>query len=138
MVYIVGDTATLTDLIEVFSYEPSDAGPYTINYSVAIVGNPVSSLAVTGTNDGIVVGLESTGTAAAHTATLTGTLSHSSAITATDDFTLTIVTLDGTLADQSYRIEAIGTAKNIAYSEATSSLGTFTFTDSAVSYDTGT
>ena len=138
MVYIVGDTATLIDAIEVFSYEPSDAGPYTISYSVAIAGNPVSSLAVTGTNDGINVGLENTGAAGVHTATLTGTLSHSSAITTTDDFTLTIVTLDGTLTDKSYRIETAGTAKNIAYSESTSSLGTYTFTDSAVSYDTST
>ena len=99
MVYIVGDTATLTDTIEVFTYEPSDAGPYTITYSVVIPGDPVGSLAITGTNDGITVGLEPTGTAAVHTATLTGTLSHSSAITATTDFTLTIVTLAGTLAD---------------------------------------
>ena len=49
MVYIIGDTATLTDSIEAFSYEPNTAGPYTISYSVAIPLNPVASLAITGT-----------------------------------------------------------------------------------------
>ena len=138
MIFIIGDTLAITDAIEVFSYSPATAGPYTIAYSVAITGNPISSLTVNSGPSEISVGLESSGTANVHTVTLTGTLSHSSAITATDDFTLTIVTLAGTLPDQTYRIETAGLAKTVSYSEATSSLGTYTFTDSVVNYDTGT
>lgn len=138
MVYIVGETVVITDTIELFSYDPPSAGPYTISYSVAIVGNPVSTLAVTAVSNEITVGLQNNLSAASHTATLTGTLSHSSSITATSTFTLDIITIAGNIADQTYRIDSTGAPKIISFSEPTASSGIYTFTESAVSYNTGT
>ena len=50
-------------------------------------------------------------------------------------FNLKLVTLSGTLDDQTYRIESSNTLKTIQYNEATSGEASHTFTDSAVRFD---
>lgn len=100
LVYIIGDTAVLTDVIEVFSYSPNTVGPYTISYTVADQGGAsITGLGVNASTE-VTVGLENDAAkAGTYTIEVTGTLSHSSSITAVATFTLILVNLAGTLAD---------------------------------------
>ena len=120
MYYIIGDTVKVSDAIEVFSYTPVSAGTYTITYTLSIpVGTPtVSSLAVSGGN--IDVGPETDiSIFGSHTARLTGTMNDTPTTVDYADFTLNLIKLVGTLADQTYRILSTGTAKSVAFSAVT-------------------
>lgn len=117
MFYIIGDTSVITNAIDVFSYSPTGAGSYTITYTISIpAGSPtVSSLQITGQTD-IEVGSETDASLyGSHTVRLTGTMDDAEVTTKYEEFLLNLIKLEGSVADQTYRIEPAGTAKSIAF-----------------------
>ena len=141
MFYIIGDTVKVSDAIEVFNYTPVSAGTYTITYTLSIpIGTPtVSSLAVSGGN--IDVGPETDiSIFGSHSARLTGTLNDTPTTSDFADFTLNLIKLVGTLADQTYRILSTGTAKSVAFSAVTQdpsggTIPTYTYTYTLIGWD---
>ena len=83
----------------------------------------------------IEVGPEIGDTPIEHTVTLTGWFEGASELTVSTNFTLNMVTIFGTIADQTYRISDNGLTKTVSYDKAITSAGTFTFSDVAFGFD---
>lgn len=141
MFYIIGDTTISTDAINVFSITPALDVTYTFTYSVAFSSGPgaaVSSFTVVGQTD-IQVGVESsTALAGAWTASLQGQLDDPDSTTISEDFTLNLIKLEGTVSDQTYRIQS-GTTKTVTFSAVTHSptggnIPTYTYTYTLIGY----
>lgn len=101
MTYIIGDSASVTEAIDIFSYSPVSAGSYTITYSVSVVGGTptIPSLQVV-TNSDVQIGTETdTSLFGSHTIRLSGLMNDVVSTTETADFTLNLIKLEATLAD---------------------------------------
>ena len=107
MFYIISDTTKASDAINAFSYSPTLDVTYTFTYTIAFETGPsgtVSSLVIDSNTD-IEVGVETdTALSGAWTARLTGTLDDGDTSSIYEDFTMNLIKLEGTLADQTYRV----------------------------------
>ena len=76
----------------------------------------------------------------AWTARLTGTLNDTDTTQIYEEFTLNLIKLEGTVSDQTYRIQAAGTAKTVTFAAVTHSptggnIPTYTYTYSLIGWD---
>lgn len=146
MFYIIGDTTVSTDPLSAFSIEPTLDVTYSFTYTVGFVSGPTptaSTLQVISNTD-IQVGVEtSTDMFGSYTARLTGTLDDADSTAVYEDFTLNLIKLEGSISDQTYRIQASGTAKTVTFSAVThnptgGNIPAYTFAYSLIGWDGST
>lgn len=133
IVYFI-DQAQHSEAIEEFTYLPVSAGSYSFIYTIAFTPTPTNTWhALAGTT--LDIGVESdVSQAGVYTATLTGTLQGATGAD-TEDFTVTIVEIMGSMPNIEYRIGDANlpttipsfTTSPIAANPVTSTSYTFTF-----------